>query len=217
MEENTETKQDEKQDNKTKAIVKEILSWVWTALLAFGIALFLNTFIIVNANVPTGSMQNTIQPKDRLIGNRLAYISAEPERGDIIMFKFPLDEEEIYIKRLIGLPGEHIEIQEGKVYIDHATEPLVEEYLKEEWVEANNGISYDIPEDCYFMMGDNRNNSLDGRYWASYAVHYGLVDSEKEAIKEKLCFVRRDQLIGKAMFRYYPSFTMMSHNPYENQ
>ena len=202
-------------ESKTKAIVREIISWAGTILLALVIALFLNHFIIVNANVPTGSMQDTIQPGDRLIGFRLAYLKNGPQRGDIIIFKFPLDEEQTYIKRVIGLPGEHIEIRDGLVYIDGSSEPLTENYLREEWIEKNDGISYDIPENCYFVMGDNRNNSLDGRYWAQEAVRLELSESLEEAEWMEYCFVNRKQVLGKALFRYFPSVTWLDTDPYE--
>lgn len=202
-------------EEKKKLIIAEIISWVKTVVIAFAVAMFLNHFIIVNSYVPTGSMETTIMPGDRLMGLRLAYKSHEPERGDIIIFKYPLDESQVFIKRLIGLPGEHLEIHEGKVYIDYSREPLEEPYLHEEWIEENDGIVYDIPEDCFFMMGDNRNNSLDGRYWAEYAVAEGLADHPKDAISKKLCFVQRDQIVAKALFRYYPRPKNMSKNPYE--
>ena len=202
---------------KTEAVVKEIVSWVKTIVLAMVIALLLNHYVIVNANVPTGSMQNTIQPGDRLIGFRLAYLNHTPERGDIVVFKNPVDpmQKEIFIKRLIGLPGEHIEIQGGKVYIDYSETPLEETYRKEEWIKGNDGIAYDIPQGCYFMMGDNRNKSLDARYWAEEAVKYNLADSVEEAVEKEYCFVNDDQILGKAIFRYFPSVTMMNQNPYD--
>lgn len=210
----TPKSEEEQKKEKRKAIIKEIFSWVKTIVLAFLIALFLNHYVIVNANVPTGSMLHTIEIGDRLIGNRLAYKTKSPQRGDIIMFQFPLDESQIYIKRLIGLPGEHIEIRDGKVYIDGNKTPLKEDYLWEEWVEMNDDIEYDIPEGYYFMMGDNRNNSLDSRYWARYAVNYGMADTIEEAIEEKYCFVSEEQILGKAIFRYFPSLGWMNKNPY---
>ena len=187
---------------KTKAIIREILSWIMTIAVAFLIALFLNKFIIVNANVPTGSMENTIQPGDRLIGNRLAYLKDDPQRGDIIIFKYPVDESEIYIKRVIGLSGEKIEIKDAKVYING--ELLNESYLKEEWVVACDGLSLQIPDDCYFVMGDNRNNSADSRYWPSEAVNSGLAESIDDAVNKYYSYVRREKIMGKAMFRYFP-------------
>ena len=156
--------------DKKKEIIKEIISWIKVIALAFVVALLLNNFVIVNANVPTGSMESTIQPDDRLIGFRLSYLFSQPERGDIIIFKYPVDPEEIYIKRVIALPGETIEISGAKVYIDGSETPLKEPYLKEQWIVENDGLTLEVPDGCYFVMGDNRNNSLDGRYWATEAV-----------------------------------------------
>ena len=201
--EKQENLNDQKEQENT-SVAREILSWVLTVVCAVLIALALNRFVIVNANVPTGSMENTILPKDRLIGWRLAYLTEEPQRGDIIIFNYPVNEKEIYIKRLIGLPGETLDIREGKVYINGSEEPLREDYLKEEWVVANDGYHFEIPQDCYFMMGDNRNNSADGRYWAGEAVMAGLAADQKEAIEKGYCFVKREEIMGKAIFRYFP-------------
>ena len=77
-----------------------------TLLAAFVLALVLKNYVIINATVPTGSMENTIEPGDDLFGFRLAYKFSEPERGDIVIFKFPDDESQKYVKRVIGLPGE---------------------------------------------------------------------------------------------------------------
>jgi len=83
--------EEEKKVEKSKGrrIFDEIMSWVKPMVLAMAAALLLNRFVIVNATVPTGSMENTIQPGDRLMGNRLAYLKGEPERGDIVIFKYP--------------------------------------------------------------------------------------------------------------------------------
>lgn len=196
-------------NEKTKAIIKEILSWVKVIVLAFVVALLLNKFVIVNANVPTGSMESTIQPDDRLIGFRLSYLFGEPQRGDIIIFEYPVIPEEIYIKRIIALPGETIEIRESKVYINGSETPLPEPYLKENWIVENDGLKLEVPDGYYFVMGDNRNNSLDGRYWATEAVMNELVSTTDEAIEKKYCFVSEDAILGKAIFRYYPSIKKM--------
>lgn len=195
--------------DKKKEIIKEILSWIKVIVLAFVVALLLNKFVIVNANVPTGSMENTIQPGDRLIGFRLSYLFQEPKRGDIVIFEYPVDPEEIYIKRVIGLPGEKIEIRNSEVFIDGSAEPLKEPYLKEDWIVENDGLDLTVPEGYYFVMGDNRNNSLDGRYWATEAVMNELAPTLEEAVKQKYCFVSKDAILGKAIFRYYPSVTSM--------
>lgn len=196
-------------NEKVKAVIKEIFSWIKVIVLAFVVALLLNKFVIVNANVPTGSMEATIQPDDRLIGFRLSYLFSEPQRGDIIIFEYPVSPEEIYIKRVIALPGETMEIKDAKVYINGSETPIPEPYLKEEWIVENDGLVLTIPEDHYFVMGDNRNNSLDGRYWATEAVMNEMASTLEDAVEKKYCFVSKDAILGKAIFRYYPSITMM--------
>ncbi|MCR4689743.1 MAG: signal peptidase I [Lachnospiraceae bacterium] len=197
----------EEQQEEEFSLKKEIVSWLYTISAAVIIAFLINHFIIVNANVPTGSMENTIMPGNRVVGFRLAYLGDGPKRGDIIMFRYPVDESEIFIKRVIGLPGETISIEKGKVYIDGSDTPLKEEYLKEDWIVANDGLTLQIPEDCYFCMGDNRNSSADSRYWAGEAVAAGKAASYEDAVKQKYCYVQRKKILGKAIFRYYPKPT----------
>lgn len=194
--------------SRRRLIYEEIMSWVKPIAVAVVVALFLNHFIIVNATVPTGSMENTIQPGDRLMGNRLAYGKEKPERGDIVIFKYPVDESENYIKRIIGLPGETVEILHGKIYINGSPKALEEPYLKEEWVIQNDGFIFEVPEGCYLMLGDNRNNSLDARYWADEAIRVGLANDRDEALN--YCYVSEDKILGKAMFTYWPKFSKLS-------
>ena len=165
--------------------LREIISWVLYFAVAIIAALLIKNYLIINANVPTGSMENTIMPGNRLIGNRLAYINSEPERGDIVIFKYPDNETETYVKRVIGLPGETVTIENAKIYIDGADEPLEEAYLKEEWVEETGSYTYEIPEDCYLVLGDNRNNSWDARYWTN-------------------TYVSKEKILGEAVFTYWP-------------
>lgn len=121
---------------------------------------------------------------DLLIGNRLAYNDSDPERGDIAIFYAPDEEDTEFIKRVIGLPGDHIEIKDAKIYINGSQTPLDEPYLNEEWVDLNGPLVYDVPDGCYFMLGDNRNNSKDSRAWNN-------------------TFVKRDKILAKAGFRYF--------------
>lgn len=165
--------------------LREALSWVFTFAAAILVALVLKNFVIINATVPTGSMENTIMPGDDLFGFRLAYQFSEPKRGDIIIFKYPDDEEEKYVKRIIGLPGETVRISNAKVYIDDSETPLQEEYLKDEWTVATGPFEFQVPEGCYFVMGDNRNDSWDARYWDN-------------------TYVAREKIIGKAEWVYFP-------------
>lgn len=175
----------EQKEKKKPTLLGEIISWIIPLSVAVAVALIIKGFVIINANVPTGSMLNTIQEGDDLFGLRLAYTFSEPQRGDIIIFKYPDDKSQKYIKRLIGLPGEKVEIDEGRIYINDSSEPLEEDYLPEEWVTENGPFTFEVPEDSYLMLGDNRNNSWDARYWDN-------------------TYVTRDDIIGKAWLIYYP-------------
>lgn len=155
----------------------------------------LRRYVIVNAEVPSSSMENLIEPGDRLVGFRMAYLKEEPKRFDVIIFRYPVDESQSFIKRVIGLPGETVEIREGRIYIDGASEPLEEDYLKEEWTVNNDGYVFQVPDDSYLVLGDNRNVSLDARYWADEAMEYGVAATESEA--EKYSYVSRDAILGK--------------------
>ncbi len=178
-----ETKEDETE--KKKENLKEFLNLIITVLVAIAITLVLKNYVIINANVPTGSMENTIMTGDNIFGYRLAYLNEEPQRGDIIFFYFPDDETQKYVKRIIGLPGERVYITNGKVYIDDNAEPLDEPYLKEEWTKGTGTFDFEVPEGCYLVLGDNRNNSLDSRFWVNP-------------------YVSEEKIIGKALFVYYP-------------
>lgn len=164
---------------------KELISWIWTIGLTVVLIFILKNYIIINASVPTGSMENTIMPGDNLLGYRLAYLTEEPERGDVIFFYFPDDESQKYVKRIIGLPGESVYIIDGEIYIDDAVEPLKEPYLKEEWIVGVGPYEFQVPEGAYLVLGDNRNSSQDARYWMN-------------------SYVTKDKIIGKAIFTYFP-------------
>lgn len=162
----------------------EVWEWVKIIVTAALIAFFLNSCIIANSRVPSASMETTIMTKDRVIGSRLSYKFGEPERGDIAIFRFPDDESVYYVKRVIGLPGDTIDIVDGHVYLNGSKEPLDEPYLREPmWPEPP--MHFEVPEDCYFMMGDNRNYSSDARRWEN-------------------TYVKKEKLIAKVLFRYYP-------------
>ena len=177
-------KQDMQSDTDEKASVgKELFQWVLVILGAVILAFLIDTFVIVNAQIPSGSMENTIMTGDRVFGNRLAYKFSDPKRFDIIIFKYPDDESQLFIKRIIGLPGETVEIHDGNIYINGSDTPLEDVDIKEP-MEGSFG-PYTVPEGCYFVMGDNRNNSRDSRYWEN-------------------TFVSEDEILGKAVLRYWP-------------
>lgn len=171
---------------------KEVFSWLRLVIVAVIIALAINNFVIINASVPTGSMEQTIHKKSRMIGFRLAYIFSSPERGDIIIFKYPENEKENYVKRVIGLPGDYVEVKGGVVYIND--EPIEEDYVYFEggMADARGDFAKTlVPDNSYFVMGDNRNDSKDSRFWTT--TH----------------FVKEDKILGKAIFSYYPSVYLL--------
>ena len=202
------TEQAQEAEEEKTSLWKELLSWVEIIVVAVLISLFLTKVVLVNALVPSSSMETLISPGDRLFGNRLTYKFKDPERFDVVIFKYPVDEDENYIKRVIGLPGETVTIENAKVYINDSETPLEENYLPEEWVIENDGFVFEVPEDCYLMLGDNRNVSEDARYWAEEAYEQGLADSVEDG--ESYTYVSRDKILGKAMFTYWPHFHLLS-------
>lgn len=176
----------ENKEGKSKG--SEAMSWIKTILFAVIIAFAINNFIIVNATVPTGSMENTIMPNDRIVALRLTYDFSDPQRGDIVVFKYPDDESTLYVKRVIGLPGETVEVKDGKVYINGSDKPLDDSYIKEKAV--GDFGPYQVPDGCYFMMGDNRNDSLDSRFWVNK-------------------FVKKEKILGKVYFKYFKGFKLL--------
>lgn len=171
----------------TKRVVKEIISWIMVFVVAFLLAFLINRFVVFQVEVPSGSMENTIMTGDRVVTQRLSYLFGDPKRGDIVVFPFPDNEDVDYIKRIIGVPGDTIEIRQGVLYINE--EPYEEDYLKAPMVKEDFG-PISVPEESYFMMGDNRNSSADARVWKNKFVHI-------------------DKIKGKAIFKY-PDFTWLN-------
>ena len=196
----------QKDEQKATSLKAEILSWVEVIVIAVVLALFIDNFIIINATVPSGSMEQTIMTGSRVLGTRFSYWFKDPQRGDIVVFKYPIDEAKgkntKYIKRIIGLPGETVEIREGAVYIDG--EKLEETYINGTWTERNDGFKFEVPEDHYLMLGDNRNNSSDARYWAELAVRDGLAKDPGDEDALSYQYVARKKILGKAYFCYWP-------------
>ncbi len=176
------------EENENK-VVKEIISWVKTIALSIAVALFITHVVIINAEIPTGSMETTIMTNDRLIANRLAYKFTDVKRGDIIVFPYPDDESKLFVKRVVGLPNEVVEVIDGRVYING--ELLEETYTSSEITDfTRNSGPYVVPEGRLFMMGDNRQNSEDSRYWENK-------------------FLEIDKISGKVLFRYYPNISVI--------
>ncbi|MGI6360828.1 MAG: signal peptidase I [Bacillota bacterium] len=164
-----------------KSFIKEIIVVV---LIALAISCFLKFFIMDSRMVPTPSMYPTIHVGDRVLVNKLAYFGdRSPQRGDIVVFVGPADSgvDGDLLKRVLGLPGEKIEVHDKKVYIND--QPLTEDYLAEEPYYDFGPVI--VPEGYYFMMGDNRNQSADSHYWQDP-------------------FISKKDIKGKAFVRYWP-------------
>ncbi len=178
----------ESEEKQNPSKLREAISFMTPIVVALIIAIILKTCIFANVVIPTGSMLNTIQEGDRIIASRLAYINADPQRYDIIIFKYPDDETQLFAKRIIGLPGETIEVKDGIVYITDSngnTSTARTDFITN-CVPTGNFGPYTVPLGSYFVMGDNRNNSWDSRYWDNKTV-------------------KKDKIIGKVKFRYFPN------------
>ena len=183
---NNTAKNNEEKQKKSK--LREAISFMTPIVVALFIAIFLKTCIFANIVIPTGSMLNTIQEGDRIIASRLAYINDEPQRYDIIIFKYPDDETQLFAKRIIALPGETIEVKNGIVYITdkNGNKSTARTDFITNCIPTGNFGPYTVPLGSYFVMGDNRNDSWDSRYWDNKTVKKG-------------------KIIGKVKFRYFPN------------
>lgn len=180
--------------NAKRELLYDALGWVKTILLALIFAWAFTNFVIVNASVPTGSMENTIQIGDRIVAFRLSYTFSEPSRYDIIVFRGPEQDSPLYVKRIIGMPGDTIVIEDGRVFINGYDEPLRDDFVQGGFF-GNFGpfpAAGTIPDDHFFVLGDNRNNSIDSRHWANP-------------------FVSREQIQGRVIFRYFPRFQNLTN------
>lgn len=160
------------------------LNWKWllipaSALLA---AILLNTLCIICAIVPSSSMEPAIEEDALLVANRLAYINKAPVRGDVILFRHEELGTSLIVKRIVGLPGETVEIRSGQVYIDET--PLEETYVTD--ASSDSFAPITIPAKHYFVLGDNRRHSHDARSWEDP-------------------FVSAEEIRAKAVFTLLPS------------
>ena len=166
-----------------KSFKKELLEWVQAIVIAVVLALVIRSFVFTVVRVDGQSMEPTLQHNDRMIVWRLGY---EPQRNDVVIFNPPGYEKNVYwIKRVIATEGQHVEIDyaDNSVYVDG--EKIDEPYLGEEMrALAHLPITeIDVPEDCVFVLGDNRNHSTDGRVIGP---------------------VSEDRIVGKAVIRFWP-------------
>lgn len=155
---------------------------------------------IISANVTSDSMNGLLEKGDTIIALKDSFVS-NYKRNDVVIFKSPLNNNELYIKRIIGLPGEKIVIKSGEIYINDSKIPLEEDYLPDEWIVDNNGYTFNVPLNSYLLLGDNRNNSEDARYWGELAIEDGKVQNVNDA--EQYKYIRADNIYAKMLFKIY--------------
>ncbi len=159
--------QSSKKPYSIKQFVRDILEVVVPAVVLF---LVIHSFFLESRFVPSPSMVPTIEVQDRFLLNKTAYWFKTPQRYDVIIFKPPVEagSSEDFVKRVIGLPGETLRVHGGVVYINN--KPLPEPYITPDRAPISEFGPMIIPEGQLFMMGDNRNNSQDSRYWGTLPI-----------------------------------------------
>ncbi|RPI52700.1 MAG: signal peptidase I [Chloroflexi bacterium] len=181
---------DQENSPRERSALREIVETVVFTLLIY---LLVRTFLFENYRVVGQSMVPSLQNNQFLVVSKLDYRLHEPRRGDIIVFRDPFNPERKLIKRIIGLPGENVEVQNGQVLVDQAR--LSEPYIAD--LGRYNQALTPIPDGQYYVLGDNRNNSSDSHSWGLLA---------------------EDKIVGKALLCYWPPelWGLLPHAVYAN-
>ncbi len=176
-----------------------LLDYAVIAVVAIGLALVIQAYLVKPYRIPSPSMVDTLEIGDRVLVNRVVYHLKELEHGDVVVFRWPRNRDVVFIKRVVGLPGDRLQAKDGRLYVNGVAQ-------EEPYVHKTNGVTdptnpsgtiagttmsqpwglseeYTVPQGHYFMMGDNRTNSDDSRVWGP---------------------VPEDDLIGEAFFVYWP-------------
>lgn len=169
-----------------KSIGIFILDFIETIVIALAFFVLIYFFIMQPHQVKGSSMYPNFHDNDYLLTEKVSYYLNEPERGDVVVFKSPINNEQDYIKRIIAVPKDIIKISQGKIYLNN--QELKEPYLPNNtytlpgsFLTENKEI--EVPENSYIVIGDNRNHSSDSREWG---------------------FVKKENIIGRSFFRYWP-------------
>lgn len=183
MEMNEQSAPDEESGSQTRGfkLAFELKSWFRDILLAFAIAIFIVIFVVQPVKVEGTSMQPRLADQERIFVNRFIYRFHEIRRGDVVVFWYPRDQSKSFIKRVVGVPGDKVEIHAGTVYVNGAK--VNEPYLNQEFQDHKSFQPVLVPLGHYFVLGDHRNSSNDSRSWG---------------------FVPHDLIYGKAVFSYWP-------------
>lgn len=176
-----------------RSIIRELFGWIVYILIIVGLTYLIITFVGQRTRVSGSSMETTLSDGDNLIVDKVSYRFGEPKRYEIIVFPYQYEENTYYIKRIIGLPGETVQVTDGAVYING--QKLDENYGNEAM--QGSGIAEEpitLGEDEYFVLGDNRNHSADSRDASVGVLH-------------------RKDLLGRAWIRIWPfnKFGVIKH------
>jgi len=164
-------------------------NWIKPLLIAAILAMGIRTFVLGPYKIPTGSMRPFLTEGDRIFVDKLSYRFREPRRGEVTVFKYPLDRKKDFVKRLVGLGGETLEIREGQIFIGdkrlESPSAITQHfyYNREDWEFGKRGQSILIPDGHFFVLGDNSAHSSDSRNWG---------------------FVPRKDVIGRAVVIWWP-------------
>src|SRR5271170_1799156 len=159
----------------------ELRSWARDLLIAVGLAAVIIVFLYQPVKVEGTSMVPLLSDQERIFVNKFVYRFEPIERGDVVVFWYPLDRSKSFIKRVVALPGELVEMRDGKLYVSGRLLP--EQFVPREYLDSSSFGPYTIPDDQYFVMGDHRSSSNDSRVFGP---------------------VPREAIYGKAVFAYWP-------------
>ena len=169
-----------------RELIEDALNWVRIVFSMLLFTLILLNFVIVNASVHQFSMENTLTDGDRIIAFRLAYLINQPNRYDVIVFYRSPDDEMLYIKRVLGVPGDAVFISNGFVYVNG--DPARADFVR--GVPSDTFGPVVVPDGHFFVLGDNRNNSVDSRHWPEV-------------------FIPGDMIAGRALVKYFPQIRLV--------
>lgn len=162
-------------------VVREIRGWVRDIFFAALTAILIVVFVVQPVKVEGTSMLPQLCDQERIFVNKFVYRLADIERGDIVVFWYPREPTKSFIKRVVGIPGDVIEVRRGQVLLNGRR--LEEEYVEPDFIDYYTVREQVVPQGCYFVMGDHRNSSNDSRHWGC---------------------VPKENIFGKAVFRYWP-------------
>ena len=178
----------EKKEKPKKSIQREIFEWVMVFVVAAALAFPVRTFIFEPVSVDGQSMMNTLKDREFMIATKFDYLFGDPQRFDIVICNYPNTDDGMYrVKRVIGLPGETIELRAGELYVDG-------EFVAQDFEMTENETyfgPFEVPQGHYFVMGDNRNNSKDSRSPMVGALPRDMIEGHVRAVIFPLNRMRR--------------------------